>query len=230
MDLPDALIRHLRESLGTWPPARQGVTVVGSVRRITSGWDGSVRPVVGVSTPTATVLSVPPDRVEAVSALAGDLDTIAGGIAAALERPDGRFFTGVFRWSDSPATTPDRGVWVATDDPRVPEWLRPFNGDVLVGFEGDAVAAGVGRKQHDRWGHELAVVTEPDHRGRGWASDLVAQAARRVLADGAIPTYLHAPNNAPSARTADTAGFPDRGWRVHGFGGQAAGHPGDQSG
>jgi predicted GNAT family acetyltransferase len=76
----------------------------------------------------------------------------------------------------------------------------------------------VGRKQHDRWGHELAVVTEEGHQGRGWATDLIAQAAHRVIADGAVPTYLHAPGNEPSARTADAAGFPDRGWLVHGLG------------
>jgi len=42
----------------------------------------------------------------------------------------------------------------------------------------------------------------------------VAQAARRVLADGAVPTYLHAFDNEASARVADAAGFPDRGWHV----------------
>jgi len=42
----------------------------------------------------------------------------------------------------------------------------------------------------------------------------VAQAARRVIADGAVPTYLHAFDNTASARVADAAGFPDRGWQV----------------
>jgi hypothetical protein len=42
----------------------------------------------------------------------------------------------------------------------------------------------------------------------------VAQAARRVLDDGAVPTYLHAFDNVASARVAEAAGFPDRGWQV----------------
>jgi hypothetical protein len=46
---------------------------------------------------------------------------------------------------------------------------------------------------------------------------LVAQAARRVLADGALPLYLHEAANAASARVADAAGFPDRGWRLIGL-------------
>ena len=71
----------------------------------------------------------------------------------------------------------------------------------------------VQRKQHDLWGHELAVVTEEALRGRGIARRLVAQAARRVLSDGAVPTYLHAFDNAASARVAEAAGFADRGWQ-----------------
>jgi predicted GNAT family acetyltransferase len=88
---------------------------------------------------------------------------------------------------------------------------------VLVTLEDDRYVAGVGIKQHDRFGRELAVVTEPAARGRGLARRLVAQAARRVLDEGAIPTYLHAPDNVASARVAEASGFPDRGWHVLGF-------------
>ncbi|HSJ29443.1 MAG TPA: GNAT family N-acetyltransferase [Acidimicrobiia bacterium] len=213
----ERLQRHLASWLGVWPPPGPGLTVVGSDRRVRPGWDGGVRVVAGVATPDGTVLSVPPDRVGAVRALGPTLDDIGDGLGDALDTPGGRLFSGVFRWSEDPAPDPGRGVWLPNDDPRVLPWLHPFNGEVLVGFESDAVAAGVGRKQHDRWGHELAVVTEPGHRGRGWASDLVAQAAHRVLADGAVPTYLHAEHNEGSARTADAAGFPDRGWSILGF-------------
>lgn len=171
----------------------------------------------GVSTADGSVLSVPEEAVEEVRRLGDDLETIVARLPATLGRPGWRFYSGVFRWSVEPAPGPDRGVWLPTDDPRVLPWLKPFNGEVLVGFDGDQVAAGVGRKQHDPWGHELAVVTEPGHRGRGWARDLVTQAARRVLAEGAVPIYNHGPVNAASARTADAAGFPDRGWRIHGL-------------
>lgn len=217
MEIGDRLARHLVSWLGAWPPPRPGLTVIGSERRTRPGWDGRVRTVAGVSTPEGTVLSVPPEAVEAVQALGDDLAAVTDHLGDAVGQPGGRLFSGVFRWSTDPAPDPGRGVWLPVDDPRVLPWLKPFGGEVLVGFEGRDVAAGVGRKIHDAWGHELAVVTEPGHRGDGWATDLVAQAAHRVIGSGAVPTYLHSPDNEPSARTADAAGFPDRGWLVHGL-------------
>jgi GNAT superfamily N-acetyltransferase len=124
---------------------------------------------------------------------------------------------GVFRWSTTPAPLADAGVWLPADDPRVPGWLRPFGGEVLVVLDRDTYVAGVGVKRHDEAGHELAVGTEEAARGRGLARRLVAQAARRVLDEGAVPTYLHAPDNIASAKAADAAGFPDLGWSVVGF-------------
>lgn len=223
-EVDERLQAHLRSWLGAWPPERP-VHVVGSDRRIEPGWDGVVRALNGVSTPDGTVVSVPPAFVERVTA---EVDAVAGAddvVVALGERlgdllglPDHEFGVGVFRWSTSPTASDDPGVWLARDDPRVPEWLRPFNGDVLVALADDGtVAAGVGRKQHDRHGHELAVVTEEVHRGQGLAQRLVTQAARRVLDDGAVPVYLHDAANVASARTADASGFPDVGWRILGL-------------
>jgi predicted GNAT family acetyltransferase len=76
--------------------------------------------------------------------------------------------------------------------------------------------AGVGIKRHDGYGQELSVGTGPAARGRGLARRLVAQAARRVLDEGAVPTYMHALDNLGSARVAEAAGFPDRGWSAYG--------------
>jgi GNAT superfamily N-acetyltransferase len=216
----ERLAAHLRSWLGAWPPS-PGLTVVGSERRSTPGWDGVVRPLVGAATPDGAVLSVAPEHVDAVRALGDDLTVVGAGVAEAIGQPGWAFSSGVFRWSGAPTPGDDPGVWLPTDDPRLPEWLRPFNGDVLVGFadgpNGPEVAAGVGRKIHDAYGHELAVVTEEGHQGKGWARQLVTQAARRVLADGAVPTYFHAPSNVASARTAVASGFPDLGWKILGM-------------
>ena len=225
VDVDVRLVAHLRSWLGAWPPERP-FHVVGSVQRTVPGWDGQIRPLNGVAAPEGTVLSVPPDAVAAVEAAGDDLATVAEDLAEILGRPGAVFGSGIFRWSDDPTPGDDPGVWVPPDDPRLPAWLRPFNGDVLVAFEGSEVAAGVGRKQHDEHGHELAVVTEEAFRGRGYARRLVGQAARRVLDDGAVPVYPHSPNNHASARTADASGFPDRGWRILGLFG---GRPGEES-
>lgn len=212
---------HLSTWLGAWPDGGpQGLVVVGCDRRVQPAWDGEVRPVVGVATPGGAVLSVPPAAAHDVRALGGELEVVGRGLAEALERPGWRFARGVFRWSHRPAELEPAGRWLGRDDERVPPWLHPFNGDVLVALVDGEVAAGVGRKQHDEHGHELAVVTEEAHRGKGLAAALVAQAAHRVLDDGAVPTYLHAPSNVASAATAVRSGFPDEGWQILGlFGG-----------
>jgi GNAT superfamily N-acetyltransferase len=215
------LVAHLEDWLGAWPPPEPGITVVGSPRREERGWDGLVRPVAGVATPDGTVLSVPPGLVDAVEAALGthrNLDRLSPQLAAVLGRPAGRLGAGIFRWCAEPADFPDAGEWVARDDPRVPGWLKPFNGDVLIAWDSDgAYAAGVGRKIHDRYGHEISVGTEAAQRGKGLARRLVAQASRRILADGAVPTYLHDPANTASAKVAAAVGFPDEGWKILGF-------------
>ena len=223
MALPvqDRLEAHLRRWLGVWPPERP-LVVTTAPGRTRPGWDGAVHAVVGVASPEGAVLSVPPDRVDAVAALAGDLEGLrAAGpaVGGALGWPEARLFDGVFRWSTDPTPLDDAGEWVAASDDRVPDWLKPFNGDVLITFEDGVYVAGVGIKVHDEFGHELAVVTEDAAQGNGLARRLVAQAARAVIARGAVPTYLHADSNVRSAKVAVAAGFPDVGWRILGAGG-----------
>jgi hypothetical protein len=218
----ELLALHLTEWLGAWPPSGRGVTVVGSPHRVRPGWDDLVHDIIGVSTPVRAVLSVPPDKVDRLAEVVRgrSLEEDLAAINAILPEviPNGSLERGVFRWSVKPADTPDVGEWVPTDDPRVPEWLKPFNEDVLIAWDDEGrYGAGVGRKMHDRWGHELSVGTEESLRGRGLGRLLVATVARRVLAEGRIPTYQHAPDNHASAKVADAAGFPDLGWRVLGF-------------
>ena len=110
------------------------------------------------------------------------------------------------------------GEWVTTQTSNLPPWLAPFNGPRLVARNNAGeVIASVGIKIHDRFGYEISVVTEAEARGRGFARRLVATAARWVLDDGAIPTYLHQPSNLASAHVAEAVGFADNGWTVHGL-------------
>lgn len=214
---------HLATWLGSWPP-RGRLDVVGADVRTRPGWDGTVRALLGVTDPRqGTVLSVPPQHAEGVRAAldeAGGL-TAAGRSQVAGLLGGGVVGRGVFRRAEAvpgPDVLPDAGTWVDAADPRVPDWLRPFNGGVLLALDADgAYAAGVGVKRHDDVGHEVSVGTDPGHRGRGLARRLVAQAARSLLTDGATVTYLHAPDNTASARVADAAGFPDRDWSVWGL-------------
>jgi GNAT superfamily N-acetyltransferase len=222
MDPRAQLEKHLANLLGQWPPADK-LVVATAPGRVEPGWDGQVHPVIGVSSPDGTVLSVPPEVLGAAQRLAADggLDALATRLGPMLGRPDARLGTGVFRWSESPPPAtrlPDAGEWVAFDEVRVPAWLRPFGGQVLVAWAEDgSYAAGVGIKRHDEFAQELAVGTEPQYGGRGLGRRLVAQAARHLVARGIVPTYLHDPRNIASAKVADAAGFPDRGWKIIGL-------------
>ncbi|MHB1486299.1 MAG: GNAT family N-acetyltransferase [Acidimicrobiales bacterium] len=217
-EVAERLEKHLASWLGAWPPVRGRITVVGSARRAEPGWDGKVQTFAGVATTNGAVLSVPPGMEDAVRRLGQDLDEIAPKLGPAVGHKESRLGRGKFRWCGEPADSPDVGQWVERDDERVPDWLKLFNGPVLVAWDDDGhYGAGLGLKRHDEWGHELAVVTEESRRGRGLARGLVAQAARRVLAEGAVPTYLHAYENLASDQVATAAGFPDHGWQVLGL-------------
>ncbi|SDI40537.1 GNAT family N-acetyltransferase [Nonomuraea jiangxiensis] len=203
---------HLRHWLGAWPPTEK-LQVIGSEQRTVPAWDGSVHPALGVGTPDGAVLSVPPEHVARVAAA-----RTRGEIPKLVGYGERAWFEAVYRWTDNPAPLADAGRWLPATAPGVPDWLLPFGGEVLVAVDPGTGRhlAGVGIKRHDAYGCELAVVTSPAARGRGLARRLVAQAARRVLDEGAVPTYLHATTNAASAAVATAAGFPDRGWTAFG--------------
>ena len=238
-DVPDGLRAHWRAWLGATDddlavlgsgprPGPPPVVVVGSPGRTAPGWDGEVHAVTGVVDPEgAAVVSLPPDHAEwARDLVAGgaDVGRLRAALPTRLGLADHVAYQAVCRWSarladvPGPDVLPEAGRWVPVNDERVPDWLRPFGGEVLVVLdEDDRYLAGVGLKRHDRHGHEIAVGTDERARGRGLARRLVAQAARSLHAAGIVPTYLHDPANTASARVADSVGLPDRGWRALGI-------------
>lgn len=211
---PAGLVAHLDALLGGWPPA-EPFQVVGSVRRQRPGWDGTTCPALGLTAAGRTVLSVSPDQAVQVAALVRDRGaaTVLENLGGAVGRRSLRTVRWVYRWCTHPADLAEAGSWLPAADPRLPDWLRPFGGEVLVAV--DAAGAHLGAvavKRHHGNGAELAVVTARAARGNGLGRRLVAQAARRVLDEGAIPTYLHLRDNVASARLADAVGFADPGW------------------
>jgi len=198
---------HLRTSLGAWPPPPGGVLVTTSAARTTPGWDGVVHRFQCVrDAGGGAVVSVEPERVAELQRCE-TLDEVAAAMGT-------RFVDVMFRWSTDPAALEPLGEWIPAEDERVPEWLKPFGGEVLVLLEDGRYIAGVGLKRHDEHASEISVGTEEAARGRGLARRLVVTAARRVLDEGKVPTYLHDLRNHASAKVAEASGFPDRGWRL----------------
>ncbi|WP_203911447.1 GNAT family N-acetyltransferase [Rhizocola hellebori] len=211
------LTDFLIEYLGDWP-GTPGLTIAGAEVRIRPGWDGQLREVVGVGSPQSAVISVPPSSATLARDRVLSWEQAQAALPEVFARPDSRVYYGTFRWTYQPTDLPDAGVWIPADDPLVPPWLHPFGGDVLMTLIDGKYAAGVGIKRHNASGLEISVGTEPEHRGKGLAAGLVAQAARWILAQDAVPIYLHDPANVASDRTANAAGFPDEGWQILGMG------------
>ena len=226
-----SLTAHLREWVGAWPPPGAGLTVVASRVRTEPGWDGRRRDLLGAvdDSGDGIVAVVPAIHMQVAEVLHGEdpalldddevrrrVGELAGGEGAVLG-------IGVLRWATEVTADLDRlGTWLPVTDPRVPEWLEPFGGEALVVLDAEGrYAGGVGVKRHGPTGHELAVGTREDQRGKGWGRRLVATAARDVLDRVPVVTYLHARDNTASAKVADAVGLPDRGWRTLGvFGGE----------
>lgn len=218
------LTRHLTNWLGDWPtslppsvPESPLVVVTGSNYREIPGWDGQLRPFVGVASPQVTVISVGKRfRDKMASAVdQGGFEELERQLSAIVGHPGATIRRGVFRYQQRLVEHESRGEWLGTEDPLVPDWLRVFNGDVLVAFdERRHYAAGVGRKRHDDFAQELAITTDPLHRRQGYARELVAQAAQRVFDEGSVATYLHRRDNVGSAAVADASGFIDQGWEI----------------
>lgn len=216
----DRLTAHLCEYLGRWPPVER-IDVVGHRGRLEPAWDGASIVAVVVVSPAGTVVSVPPGCEAAAAGLAASDDPVSEGFRRDLAGAVGVGIDKVspwlpFRWAVAPADLPDVGEWVEPGHPELPDWLRAFSEPVLVVFDPSTgeYQAGVAAKPHTRWGRELAVGTAEAARGRGLARRLVAQGARAILADGAVPLYVHHPDNVASARVADAAGLTDTGWRI----------------
>jgi len=218
-ELVRRLERHLQNYLGAWPPDGP-LVLVASPLRDEPGWDGRVRPITGVSSPSGTVVSVPPAILGEAETLrrTGGFDALVTGLGVLVGLPEERLRGGVFRALRFLADLEPLGEWVSPTDARLPDWLRPFNGEVLAVFDDTGhYAAGVGQKFHDPFGVEFAVGTEPDHRGKGYARRLVATAARRAYDEGKVVTYLHREDNVASGAVAEAAGFPYEGWRALGL-------------
>lgn len=102
----------------------------------------------------------------------------------------------------------DRAELITHEDTAALHLRTRFDGAIfgVRGPHGRLVSwAAIKLKSDAVW--ELAVATEPDYRGRGFARDVVAAATRFTFDQGRLPIYIHDRDNGTSAFVARAVGF-----------------------
>jgi GNAT superfamily N-acetyltransferase len=212
------------ETVLACPPSvarKGGVHVLAESRRGLPAWHGFTMPIVGLSFSPGAVVACRPDLVDRMRAELGSdvhqpyLDGPAfRRLWRAVTRCTPNAFTlaGDLRAADgatlSPPATMHRAELVAEDDPAALHLRTRFDGSIFAvrGPHGRLVSWAALKLKSDRvW--ELAVATEADYRGRGFARDVVAAAARFTLDQGRLPIYIHDRDNGTSAFVARAVGF-----------------------
>jgi GNAT acetyltransferase len=225
--LPTAALGTLdayAEEILACPPAvarRGGVTVLATPRRGLPAWHGYTLPIVALSFAPGAVVACRPDLADQLLAELGSdshqpyLDGPAfRRLWRAIQRcmPNAFTLAGDFRAADaatlSLSHTVGRAEHIADDDPAALHLRTRFDGAVfgVRGPRGRLVSwAALKLKSDHVW--EVAVATEADHRGRGYARDVVSAAARFTLEHDRLPIYIHDGDNSSSAFVARAVGF-----------------------
>jgi RimJ/RimL family protein N-acetyltransferase len=225
--LPAAAVRALdayAETVLACPPAlarKGGVHLLSESRRGLPAWHGFTMPVVGLSFAPGAVIACRPDLIERVRAELGSdvhLPYLDGPAFRRLWRAVQRCLPNAFTLAGdlrvagastfSPPPTIERAEHIAEDDPAALHLRTRFDGAIfgVRGPHGRLVSWAALKLKSDRvW--ELAVATEGDYRGRGYARDAVAAATRFTLDQGRLPIYIHDRDNGTSAYVARAVGF-----------------------
>jgi RimJ/RimL family protein N-acetyltransferase len=126
--------------------------------------------------------------------------------------PNAFTLAGDFRAADAatfaPSETMHRAEHIAEEDSAALHLRTRFDGAIfgVRGPHGRLISwAALKLKSAQVW--EIAVATEADYRGRGYARDVVSAAARFTLDQGRLPVYIHDRDNGTSAFVARAAGF-----------------------
>ncbi|MBV9547816.1 MAG: GNAT family N-acetyltransferase [Chloroflexi bacterium] len=198
-----------------------GVHLLAVPERGLPAWHGYVMPVLGLSFASGAVVACRPDLLEQLKATLGSDVRLSSLDAAALRRlhravrqllPNAFTLGGDFRVLDAstfaPSAQEDRAEFIADEDASALHLRTRFDGAIfgVRGPHGRLVSyAALKRKSEAVW--EIAVATEADYRGRGYARDVVSAASRHTLDAGRIAIYIHDRDNSTSAFVARALGY-----------------------
>jgi RimJ/RimL family protein N-acetyltransferase len=225
--LPAAAIRALdtyAEAVLACPPAvarKGGVNLLSAPSRGLPAWHGFTMPIVALSFAQGAVVAARPDLLEPLRRELGSdahqsyLDGSSfRRLWRAVQRCTPNAFTlaGDFRAADrstfSPSATAARAEHLAEEDAAALHLRTRFDGAIfgVRGPHGRLLSWAALKNKSDRvW--EIAVATEADYRGRGYARDVVSAATAFTLDQGRLPIYIHDRDNGTSAFVARAVGF-----------------------
>jgi len=225
--LPAAALRTLdayAEEVLACPPGlarRGGVHLLASPSRGLPAWHGYTLPIVALSFAPGAVVAFRPDLGDQLRTELGSdshqqyLDGPAfRRLWRAIQRcmPNAFTLAGDFRAADAATFTPSENMrqaeHIAADEPSALHLRTRFDGAVfgVRGPHGRLVSwAALKLKSERIW--EIAVATEADYRGRGYARDVVSAATRFTLEQERVPIYIHDRDNGSSAFVARAVGF-----------------------
>jgi GNAT superfamily N-acetyltransferase len=171
----------------------------------------------------AALVSIPPDRADSLRALLADLShrsspgRFAAALASVATAVIGPAYIGYAPAVSAP-TQPARAI--GPDDSAAFEALRQLcdatewehggsrNDDPSSGvFVDGQLVAVAGYEIRGGAVADIAIVTHPDFRGRGFGRAAVAHLALRAIAAGLLPQYRTLEENAASRRVAESLDF-----------------------
>jgi GNAT superfamily N-acetyltransferase len=196
-----------------------GVHVFQSDRRSRPSWGGYTVPVFGLSTSQGGLVSCRADLLDEVRQElqpAGRDQPISEAAFERLRRitrkvvPYAYSLSGYTLYCERSGFRPLPGPAerLASTDRRGIDLRRRFDGEIFVvsGARGEIASwAALKLKADDVW--ELAVVTEPAYRGRGYAKLVVSAATAYTLEMGRLPIYVHDRTNHASAKVCRSLGY-----------------------
>jgi GNAT superfamily N-acetyltransferase len=107
-----------------------------------------------------------------------------------------------------PSATADRAELIPGDDPAGQQLRTRFDGAIfgIRGPHGRLISwAALKLKSESVW--EIAVATEAEYRGRGYARDVVSAATRDAIEHRRVAIYIHDRDNTTSAYVARALGY-----------------------
>jgi GNAT superfamily N-acetyltransferase len=198
-----------------------GVHLLSVPARGLPSWHGYVLPIVGLSFAPGAVVACRPDLLDRLRRELGSdehLPYLDGPglrrLLRAIQRTAPHAFTlaGDLRAVDgatfAPSRTAQRAEHIGEEDAAALHLRTRFDGAIfgVRGPHGRLVSwAALKLKSPRVW--EVAVATEADYRGRGYARDVVSAATAFALEQGKVAIYIHDRDNTTSGFVARALGY-----------------------